>query len=847
MRLIAVLFALLLSGITASPAVAQNGDVTIELDTLGVGNAMRPGDMAALRLRISTVRTEPIPAWIQWEVPNADGDIGEYGRQLTINSGSPQLVWLYAPLSPRSDQGTIWTIGVYAYEDGERGQRIGETLIRPPAASTVVPIESEMIAVVGQQRGNLNQLSLRRQQGDLPVATMEESLIIPGIMPTDCPDRWWGWLPYHAVYWGDAANAPPGELAEAQETALADWVARGGHLIINLPSGGNPWGLGTLSNAFTRDLQRILPTYELERRGVRGAVPRVLEDVRLDTVLPQLAKLGYEQRIEEQLHAPLSMRIFRSGDGTFDIIDNHYRPLLATDDGDVFVIQRRHGTGHVTVIGLDLSQPTIADFGLPQGDVFWNRILGRRADTPTSAEYNAIEQAALAQGGLTRNQAELGRGDVILSAINQSQQAGVGLLLALVLFIVYWLVAGPVAYMALKTYNLAHHSWLAFALASIVFTGIAWGAVSIIPNRRMSIRHLTILDHVAQPAWDQRDVDVEPQMQNAVSFISVYNPGYNDTALRILSGEARQHDLLVPFTPVRSLIQAFPNAARFRVDCATARNEPTELILPSRATSTLVEANWRGNVDPEWGRLIAESQDDPVRVEPRYDPATRTYAETLRGTLVHGLPGTLEDVKIYWIENRPLGRAAYMRDDQTFLPWRRQLDSGRLLLNGTAQAFPPWPAGEPLPLVMGDDGGSLRMTMDRLVDDVSELANPLSTNRTISDRQGSLEVLSFFHQVRPPEYLKSSSDELDSERRLWLRRVDGRELDMSIWFNRPCLIVIGYLRDVEIPIPLRINGSDVPPYGTGDVMIRWMMPLRSVDASTADPPDDDATDNASTE
>ena len=55
------------------------------------------------------------------------------------------------------------------------------------------------------------------------------------------------------------------------------------------------------------------------------------------------------------------------------------------------------------------------------------------------------------------------------------------------------------------------------------------------------------------------------------------------------------------------------------------------------------------------------------------------------------------------------------------------------------------------------------------------------------------------------------------------RRLEGRELDLSPWFNRPCLIVIGYLENSETPLPIRIRGER--PNSNGTTVVRWIKPL----------------------
>src|SRR5262245_52582115 len=82
----------------AAPVFGQAVDISV--DQLGVGSAFRPGWIVPLRLKLLSKLVEPAPVWVQWEVPNTDGDIGEYGRSLTLTPNVPALTWLYAPLPP---------------------------------------------------------------------------------------------------------------------------------------------------------------------------------------------------------------------------------------------------------------------------------------------------------------------------------------------------------------------------------------------------------------------------------------------------------------------------------------------------------------------------------------------------------------------------------------------------------------------------------------------------------------------------------------------------------------------------------------------------------------------------
>src|SRR5439155_13267737 len=102
------------------------------------------------------------------------------------------------------------------------------------------------------------------------------------------------------------------------------------------------------------------------------------EAVPVKSLLPLLSKTDIIRGNIE-----VSLRVFKDLLGPFNAIDNRYEPLLALPDGRVVAIQRTFGFGRITVIGIDLADGRMAGLALPQADAFWNRILGRRNDTPT--------------------------------------------------------------------------------------------------------------------------------------------------------------------------------------------------------------------------------------------------------------------------------------------------------------------------------------------------------------------------------------------------------------------------------------------------------------------------------
>ena len=59
------------------PDQAAEDRVAVDIDRFGVGSVIRPGSYAGLRIVLTSGFDEAKNFWVQWEVPNADGDIAE--------------------------------------------------------------------------------------------------------------------------------------------------------------------------------------------------------------------------------------------------------------------------------------------------------------------------------------------------------------------------------------------------------------------------------------------------------------------------------------------------------------------------------------------------------------------------------------------------------------------------------------------------------------------------------------------------------------------------------------------------------------------------------------------------
>jgi len=826
-RLVALLAALFV----AAPLAAQN--VSIRLDRFGVGSAFRAGEWVAARFAVTLESGEPQAAQLVWEVPNADGDIAEHVRPLVLNPGQPVTLWLSARLVPRTDTGSVFTVRVFADDDGERGQELSSTRISPGSAeapATLIEDDRSAIVVLGPTRMNLDGYSTQSAQTNpLPRGLHEGTQIVGGLNTRELPDRWEGLLPFEAIVWGDVA---PQTLELDESEALREYIRRGGHLVVVLPQAGNPWGLGA---AASHQLHDLLP----------ARAPRRVEGVPVAQLMPVLSKLDGLRNSS----AKTNLSVFDPA-----TLGSDYEPFMALParrdsrtglpvpaaaradqlDGAVVAVQRRLGFGRITVVGIDIasiSRLNLQAGGLPQTDAFWNRILGRRGDTPSPEELQVLENAPVRQFTADRLSSNVfGSGETINSFIGMTGQAAFGTLLAIALFALYWFVACPISFYALRGRGQVRHAWMAFVVVGAAFTVAAWLGGTLLRQANVAIKHVTFLDHVARvPGAPPSD---EPQFQRALSWFSVYLPSYGSAEVRLV-GEPTQRDLLASWAAPGSSEQGFPDRDRYIVDYT----DLSRARFPSRATATTLEAHWLGVVDERrFGSLPAAS-------EPIVEQITRDVTGTrvqLSGVLKHGLPASLENVILIHVSSfrTPLRSAAASSGIDSAKP----AIPGDIPNFGRIVAIPKWEPGQSLnlrealyrlgPLIIPEPrsmpSSFPRSLAARYTDAVAKLHGGLAEPGLDTDlRRRYFEMLSLFNMLEPPRWLESQPSTVDTAVR-FSRRL-GRSLDLSPWFTRPCVIIIGHLRDEtvpaagRIPFPVEVNGSEPPSEGW--TIVRWICPL----------------------
>jgi len=749
------------------PLGASPGEVEIAVGEFGVGGVARAGDWTGLRLELTDRTDAPRDAVVRLRLPDPDGDIAMIQRTVTLNPGRTQSVWLYTRTPFSLDPGSVYTVTVReATRTGDEfvaGRQIGAARIGPMQV-VGANLGAAMIGLIGRDTMGLDQYETLAPGRDYAATAHEPVRLVPDLTPLGMPDAWMGLAPFESVVW---TEEDPAQLRLDQAEAIQAWIRRGGHLVVVLPSIGQAW-----TNERSNRLFDLMPEARVIRReGVDLNRHQPLLTAGRDLPLPQDAVV----------------HTFRPDPGASV---NEAAEVLNGPGGQCIAIRRLVGAGAVTLIGIDLTDRGL--LGRLDAQSFWHRILGERFEALSRAEASAIQSSG--QGNFLRVGPVWLDGD-IASLINKTGRAGAGVLLGLIVFIAYFLLAGPLGYALLAQQGWKRHAWLAFVGVAACFTVIAWGGATAIKPRQVDVTHVTLLDHV-----------YEEPLERARTWFSVLLPTYGAQTVGIgdpnalAASERRQ--ALSPWGAPDGVSAGFPDRREYVISA----RRPDSIAVPTRSTVKQFQADWLGA--PRW-----------TMPQPRGGEIVATPSGGLQGVLRHDLPAALERVTIVHVRRqRPLGP----------LP-----DGGPLLADALAwKRSGDWPPGEAFDLATlstaagADDSASRAESyFERLASAAQPrgLGTGLNTALDPGDAPTRLEALSFHSMLEPPEFRGTVA-----QRESLLGRRAAHSWGLGRWFTQPCVIIVGQLADAPAPTPITVDGESPP--SRGRTVVRWIYPL------PADPP-----------
>lgn len=756
------------------------GEVRLELLGVGVGSTARAGGWTALRLRVQDRAAEPRELLVRVEFTDQDGDRPSYDALVPAAGPGGRELWIPVRLPPDFTESSGVSLRAFvASRESEpgglpsAGALVGSDFVPVSSeqasdrSSTIIKPTDGLIAVVGSRAMGLEQYAVTQRGDDWSPLGHERTQIVADLAPTDLPDHFAGLMPFEAIIWSDE---PPGDLGLDRPAALADWIRRGGHLVIVVPGVGQTWSIPE-ANPLGR--LGLLPDAELIRREPAAGAARPawadLVGLPADASPPGLVIHEFRPRVRDARTAV---------------------PILVDAQGRVLAVRRLVGLGMVTMIGIDLTDRSLERLGMPRADTLWHRVLGKRGPLLRESEIEVLERS---RGWTLANRQPMWFDADFPTLIAKTGRSAAGLLLGFVLFAIYWIIAGPGGYALLKKRGLARHAWVAFGIVAVVFTVLAWSGALAIRPKTVSAQHITVIDHVyRQP------------VQRTRTWMSLLIPWYGDATLSVGRASDDSTTLIAPWQPrsVPDTLGRFPDVRPYRLDA----RRPDRVTFPARATVKQFVVDHAGRPSDEW------VMPTPVDANGRAGPATLAIDPEggASGRLRHGLPAPLEEALIIVCRgvSDPTGEDAAERP-----------------IRARAYKVNSWAPGEILDLSRARSrDGSFEAYLDGLVPQGSapDFGSFAQETAAPGDAADHFVALSLFSQLPPPQFRTTGS--------LFplARRSEGHGLDLSHWLTQPCIIVIGHVglsEPVASPTPMFIGSSDEPIESLGRTLVRWVYPV----------------------
>lgn len=265
----------------------------------------------------------------------------------------------------------------------------------------------------------------------LPANAFGTSPAIVTLALADLPHRAEGWSSLDRLVWQDVDS---NQLSIAQLTALRQWIAGGGRLVIV----GGTAGIGTLS-AFPDDLLPFRPTATLDVDpsrlvGLLGPLPSSATEV------PAMAGAAGAGR------------------------------AIATSGDRVIAGDLVYGNGRVTILGFD---PTVAWLAESKAvDQLWRGLLPERTTT----------------GGITGDDSQIVGAVYQLPALALPPTTGLLVIIAL-----YILVIGPANYLILKRLDRRELAWITMPVLVLTFAAASFGYGAFLRGTDVVINEVAIV------------------------------------------------------------------------------------------------------------------------------------------------------------------------------------------------------------------------------------------------------------------------------------------------------------------------------------------------------------------
>ena len=778
-------FFLMLLLAVAGPAIAQTDNassggfegftggesVVLQINpTMDIGNIgyVRPGTWTPVRMRLVSKAASVRSVLCRWELHDSDGDTVVAEQHVTLSPNMEQSIWLYA--NPRMDLKSSgkWVFRVLDEETGlplirAREMSLGINNVK------LLGTDVDAIGVIGRMPKGLDYFASVQKacasnfSNEEPyISHHEYHKIITGLRMVDLPDRWYGLSMFSTLIWTPNGGDPNSAMVRNEMLdALREWVARGGHLILSLPSINEPWTASSLGD--------MMPVKRSEMQKYSG--------------LPPVAVVGQPRGLTKA--TPVQMMYF-----SVDQKDAELSVPVRDASGRPIVVSKLYGFGKITMVGVNLGSVALGD-RMPRKYNIWNTLLAW--NTPTfPAKYVKKE---IVDSRITKERRAVPVSRFIPNVIAMKNKTGNVILLALLVFALYWVIAAPVSYFLLKYKKKHRYSWVVFVGFIGVFTAISWLGAYIMRPNNSSISHFSIVD-----------IDPRTNQSHTHSWMSLYLPTFSNVDIEVSPSDPQgmsRNTVSSPGMSSKAVGASFLDPQDYKF----SPRVPNQIVVPFRSTTKSLEVDYMGDLSVEQNGMEW----------PWIYPTAELRLNSLRlpeGKLRHHFPVPLQNVLMVFCPG------------DGFTPFVQRLTKGQDNI---------WHTGETIEI---DNVGQQRMAIipknfkDREFVREGYLGSLMvknsyaglldqdqtSTIMTYTDTQiaKNISLLSFYSMMPSPDFRRMGYENTPAR----YTRELGRQMDISKWTSQKCLIVMGILKDCPLPLPMVVDGDVIESKGW--TVVRWV-------------------------
>ncbi|HEV8605757.1 MAG TPA: hypothetical protein VGQ99_10345 [Tepidisphaeraceae bacterium] len=580
-----------------APAFAQ-AEAEGEVESIGYGGSYRPNTWTPMKLRlrpkVGDTRTYKI-AIVQEDL---DRDRVLYTRPFTLNGNPPggrieEHVWVYFMPQPRDlrIQGNAaeFTNLIRIFLCKEDGKQLLQIPI-VPGTSLPRSLDDRMDTYFGPAKGTRLVLlvggSTSQPLGGFydRAVGLTEDVEFYKITPSEMPGDVKGFHAVDAIVW---LGSDPAELRAESLAAIQDYVRDGGKLVVTQ---GQNWQKFKES-----ELAPLLPVTLDGVQNEKGAA-----SLRMLAGMPNFD--DPEQADINKLKPPWRTRknptaVWEPNDPWFDLQGKEVPVVKATpkkgafvnlycesDKSSPYLARWTYGLGSVVWVAQDFgdkqiisNRPTVRQYGW---QAIWDRTMDWRNETLISLMDKKPDMYTTG----TQNKTDLSR--TVLAGMELPRRGAALVALAMVLFIGYWLVAGPGSYFFLLSRRRAYYSWVAFAVCALGATALTAAIVKLVLRGPPQLQHVTFV-HIGP---DRETV--------AHSQFGLYIPRDGNQHIELTDIAPKRFSYVIPY-PVHPdhVVDAaeFPAYKEYEIPMRDRSSaEAPAIDVPYRSTLKKFSARWVG-------------------------------------------------------------------------------------------------------------------------------------------------------------------------------------------------------------------------------------------------------------